>query len=132
VTGSGTTGAVTANFNTSCTNTVTVVNVVGLSGYNSTTPVAQSPTNSGNSTSATATLSSPGSGNGEVVFLGVQGGAVTVTEPSAFSQLYFNSGTQGGGYDAGSYFNPQATTSSTFTLSSKHVWGTIALEINHG
>ena len=72
-TGSGTTGAVTINFTTTCTNTVTVVNIVGLSGYNTTTPIAQSPTNTGNSTSATATLSSPSAANGEVVFLGIQG-----------------------------------------------------------
>ena len=131
-TGSGTTGAVTVNFNTTCTNTVTVVNIVGLSGYNTTTPIAQSPSNSGNSTSATVTLTSPNSGNGEVVFLGIQGGVVTVTQPSGFSQLYFLSGTLGGNYDAGSYFNPHASASSAFTLSSKQAWGSIALEINHG
>jgi hypothetical protein len=131
-TGSGTTGPVTVNFNTSCNNTVTVVNVVGLSGYNTTTLVAQSPTNSGTSTSATATLTSPNSGNGEVVFLGVRGGVLTVTRPSGFAQIFFNSGTQGGNYDAGSYFNPQAIASSVFTLSSRQIWGTIALEINHG
>ncbi len=131
-TGSGTTGAVTINFTTTCTNTVTVVNIVGLSGYNTTTPIAQSPTNTGNSTSAAATLSSPSAANGEVVFLGIQGGVVTVTRPTGFSQLLFNSGSQGGSYDAGSYFNPQASASSTFTLSTKQVWGTIALEINHG
>ena len=131
-TGSGSTGTVTVNFNTSCTNTVTVVNIVGLSGYNTTTPIAQSPTSSGNSTSATATLTSPNSSNGEVVFLGIQGGVVTVTRPSGFSQLFFNSGGQGGSYDVGSYFNSQASASSTFTLSAAHVWGTIAVEINHG
>jgi hypothetical protein len=104
------------NFNTSCTNRVTVVNVVGLSGYNTTTPIAQSPTNSGNSASATATLTSPKTGNGEVAFLGVRGGVVTVTRPSGFSQVFFNSGSQGGSYNAGSYFNPQASASSTFTV----------------
>jgi hypothetical protein len=131
-TGSGSTGAVTVNFNASCNNTVTVVNLVGLSGYNTTTPIAQSPTSSGNSTSAAASLTSPNSGNGEVVFLGVRGGVVTVTAPSGFSQLSFNSGGQGGGYDAGSYFNAHASASSLFALSASHVWGTIALEINHG
>lgn len=57
---------------------------------------------------------------------------MTVTRPTGFSQLFFNSGNQGGGYNAGSYFNPQASASSAFTLSAGHTWGTIALEINHG
>ena len=32
---------------------------------------------------------------------------VTATRPTGFSQVFFNSGNQGGGYNAGSYFDPR-------------------------
>ena len=77
-TGSGASAAATVNFNTSYTNSETVVNVVQLSGNNTTTPIAQSHTNSGSNSPTIGSLTSPNAANGEIEFVGVDGGSGTV------------------------------------------------------
>jgi hypothetical protein len=109
-------------------NVETTIEVVQLSGNNTTTPIAQSINGTGTSTSATATLTSPNTLNGEVVIAGVHGQA-TITAPTGYSQLDTQSGT---GFANGVYIDSSAQGSSSFGLGSTNVpWGTIAIEINH-
>jgi hypothetical protein len=128
-TGNGTNAAVSVSVNGGTGNNVeTTIEVVQLSGNNTTTPIAQSINGTGTSTSATATLTSPNTLNGEVVIAGVHGQA-TITAPTGYSQLDTQSGT---GFANGVYIDSSAQGSSSFGLGSTNVpWGTIAIEINH-
>ncbi len=126
-TGNGSTGTVTVNF--SAGNYETVVNVVQLSGNNTTTPIAQSHTNSGSSSPTIGSLTSPNAANGEIEFVGVDGGSGTVlSTPSGITKL--------DGHDNnfmwGSFFTALAQATESGALNYNHAWGAIAIEINHG
>lgn len=131
-TGNGTSGAVTVNFNASDSNNVTVIDVIQLSGNNTSGPVPQSVTNSGSTSPTIGLLTNPNSINGEIEFVGLQGGQPTITTPSGMTKLDGQTGTNGGGFVMGTYFVNGALGSESGALSAAHPWGTIAIELNHG
>jgi hypothetical protein len=104
------------------------VDVIQLSGNDTTTPVAQSiSTGAGNSATASATFgSAPTGGDGSIIFVGTLA-ASTFTTPAGATAIDVP-GTTG---LFGLYLFDPATTSQNFTVTSGH-WGTIGVEINHG
>jgi hypothetical protein len=129
-TGNGASGAISSAFNSSGTNTVTTVQLMRLSGNDTGTPVNQSTTASATSASPTATLVSPDSADGELVFLGVAGKVnITLTGFTGFTYL---SGSTGSGYAVKPGFKASATASSNLSIGNSKPWGLITLEIQHG
>lgn len=131
-TGNGTTAAVTATFGSTGTNTATTVDVIRLSGNNTTSPIAQSATNGSGSgvpsSPAVATLTSPSALNGEVVFVGAALAAPTISLPTGFTQVDQQAGT---GWSNGAFSTSIAQASASFTLSTAEPWATISIEVNH-
>lgn len=129
--GNGTSGTVTVNFAAGSNANPTVVDVIQLSGNNTTTPIAQAPTALATSGNATANLTSPTTLNGELVLASFLKNAA-ITTPTGFTPVDTMSTGSAGGMDFGLYFNTaaQATTTITSPDSTKG-WGTVALEINH-
>lgn len=129
--GNGATGSVTVSFTGNNKNVLTVVQVIELSGNDTATPIVQSPAATGTTSPATATLTSPGSGNAELVLIGATGNT-TVATPAAFTQLSTQNGATGSGYSVKSAFNATAQASTSSALGANVAWGTIALEIKRG
>jgi hypothetical protein len=135
-TGNGSSGAVNVAIGGSgASNQATVVEVIKLSGNNTTTPVVQAVNKAGTNNSATASLSSPSTASAEVVLVGMQGtgaGGATINAPSGYSALDTTQfGGASGGWTSNAYVNSTAQASSSFSLSQSKPWGTIAIEINH-
>jgi large repetitive protein len=130
-TGTGTaSGTVVLNFTQN--NVATVVDVVVLSGNNTTSPIVQSTTgsNSTGSTTASATLTTPSASDGEIVIVGAAGDPTSLSTPTGWTQFPFQRGSTQA-YGAASYFGPSAQSSTTFTLGTSQKWGTVALDIRH-
>ena len=123
-------GAGTVSVTFSQLNAATEVDVLGLSGDDTASSFAQFATtgSSAPSTSATATLTSPSSGDGEVVLIGTVGNTAGVSIPASWTQLEFAHAASPA-FGVSSEFNPAAQASVSFTLGTSDPWGTIALEI---
>jgi hypothetical protein len=104
----------------------TELDVLVLAGNNTASPVAQSHTTAGTSTTATASLpSAPASGDAEIAWLGTQGNNGGITTPSGWQEVD-ESNSQG----FGSYFTAtNASQSQSFSLGSFASWVTITLDI---
>jgi len=120
-------GTVTVHF-TTANNVTTTIDVVQLSGYNTTSPIARSQPNTGSSSPATgAALTGASASDGEVFFAGLSA-SETMSTPNGYT-----------GLDApatgvhGSWFSSSASSSGVTTaLGASAAWGTIEIEINHG
>ena len=130
-TGSDQTGGTITLSGFTQTNTRTVIEIVRMSGNNTTSPIAQSnPTNSAAAkTVPTATLTSPNSANGEVVIFGTQenAGASAPTPTPTMTNLVYSGGGNGSG---GMYVSSSAAATETFGSTTFH-WATLAIEIAH-
>ena len=108
------------------------VDVFALSGNNTTTPIAQSQTNTGNSTAPMAFLpAAPAAGDLEIGLLGAGGndGGVGAT-PGGWTNLENLNGFSSGGYGVASYYtNTNASASQTFSINTGVHWATIALDL---
>ena len=132
-TGATTTPAVTVNFSQS-DNRATLVQVIVLSGENTTNPIAQfnnaNKCTAGCTTTATATLTNAlSTGSKEIVLVGeAKATATAMTSASWATKLFWArlSGTRGA--NDGSFFGTSAA-SGTVTLGTASLWGAIALEI---
>jgi hypothetical protein len=129
-TGNGSTANVVVTFSGNNKNVLTVVDVVEVAGNDTTTPIAQSTTNTANSATATTTLTSPTAGNGEVDLIAATTNT-TVNTPAGFTQVATASGSTGTGYSFKVAFDATAQASASSTLGASNQWGTIGLEIKH-
>jgi hypothetical protein len=128
--GNGSSGSVAVAFQKANT-TFAGFQVIELSGNNTSSPIAQSKTNSaGTGTSATANFTSaPAAGNAELILFGADAN-VTFTNPSGFNSLDSGSGaTPPRGFRT--VFNSTAQQNTTSTVSASAGWGSIAIEIAH-
>jgi hypothetical protein len=126
-TGNGASGAVSVTVNKSIN--VAVIDVIQLSGNNTSSPIVQSPAGNGSGTTATASLSSPAAGDAELVMFGA-GANATFTTPGGFTSIHTaNAASPAFGYR--SAFNSTAQASASSTVSASVPWGSIALEIAH-
>jgi hypothetical protein len=122
-TGSGSTAAVSANFAASLLST-TAIEVVQLTGNNTSASITQHTGATGTSSPITSTFgTSPASFDGEVVFFATPTGGVTLT-PAA-------TGTFGSGLTMGFTVIDPAATSQSFTMSTSGAWGSIGMEFPH-
>jgi hypothetical protein len=131
-TGNGTSSVVTVK--TGKTSTIAAIDVIQLSGNDTTTPVvASNVTNStgGGSTTATATLTSPAAGDAELVLFGAAGANASFTTPTGFSSIDSGNGSSPSNYGFRTVFDAAAQTSASSTVAPSAKWGTIALEIKH-
>jgi hypothetical protein len=132
-TGTTTSPAVTVTFSKS-DNIATLVQVIVLSGENTTNPIAQSNnTNkctSGCTTVATATLtSSLSAGSKEIVFVGeAKATAIPMASTSWATKMFWAQFSATTGDNVGSFFGTTAA-SGTVTLGTASLWGAIALEV---
>jgi hypothetical protein len=132
-TGTTTSPAVTVTFSKS-DNIATLVQVIVLSGENTTNPIAQSNnTNkctSGCTTVATATLtSSLSAGSKEIVFVGeAKATAISMASTSWATKMFWAQFSATTGDNVGSFFGTTAA-SGTVTLGTASLWGAIALEV---
>ena len=103
-----------------------------LSGNDTTTPIAQSPTPPAIALlTASANLSTPNAANGEIILASFLANAAFTT-PAGFSALESFSTGSNGGENYGVYFNSSAQASTSITSGGLGLgWGTIALELNH-
>ena len=130
-TATGSTGSVTVNFASETNANPAVVDVIELSGNDTTTPIAQSPTNASALLTATANLSSPNAANGEMILVSYMANAA-LTTPAGFSALESFSTGANGGENYGVYFSSSAQASTSITSGGLGLGsGTIALELNH-
>lgn len=131
-TASGTSnGTVVVNFSDN-KNNKTVVDVVQLSGNDTSNVIAHSVTafDASANTTASATISNASSANGEIFFVGVPNGSATsMSTPSGFTGLDApaTTGTNGLWFKAAAQ-----TTAVSTTLGASRDWGAIALELSHG
>ena len=126
-TGTGTSGGTVIVKFSKANNVATTIDVVQLSGNNTSASVSSAvSTNTG--TTVTGGPLSPGSSNdGEVFFAGLSV-ATSTSLPSGYTALDVPTSTV-----HGSWFNSSASSSGvTTTLGASAVWGTIEIEINHG
>jgi hypothetical protein len=131
-TGSGTTnGAVTVTFS-SANNVSTTIDVVQLSGNNTSTPIAGSAVSTGTGTTATGGSLSPGNASdGEVFFAGLSASATMSTPAGGYTALDAPVSPATGAH--GSWFSTAASaTGASTTLGASATWGTIEIEITHG
>jgi hypothetical protein len=132
-TGTTTNPAVTVTFNKS-DNRRTLVQVLVLSGENTTSPIAQSNNANkcitGCTTTATATLPNPlTTGSKEVVLVGEAATTATsMTSTSWATKLFWARQTGTTGCNYGSFFGA-STLSGTVTLGTANVWGALTVEI---
>jgi hypothetical protein len=109
------------------------LDVVALSGNNTTTPIAQNKTNTGTSASPTATLTAaPAAGDMEIAFMGSSSNSGGVgSTPTGWTNIENkNSGTPA--YGVASYdTNTNGSTSQAFSFSNSVGWAAIALDIAH-
>lgn len=129
-TGNGTSGTVVVNFS-SANNVTTTVDVIQLSGDNTTNPIAGFAVSTGNVSTVTGGTLSPGaSSDGELFFVGLSA-AETMTTPASYTALDapVNPATAThGGWSSTSASGSGVTT----TLGASATWGTIEIEISHG
>ncbi len=109
------------------------LDVFALAGNNTTSPVVQSDTNTGTSTTPTAILpTTPTGGDLEIAMFGTGGqdGSLGAT-PTGWTNVGALTGTNGGhAYGEASYYtNTNASTSQAFSVGDSVAWGTIALDI---
>jgi hypothetical protein len=130
-TATGSAGTVTVNFAGGSNANPTVVEVVQLSGNNTTTPIAQESTATGVLGAASADLTAPNASNGELVLVSYLANAA-ITTPTGFTAVdTFTTGSNGG-ESYGVYFKSSAQSSTSASSASLGLgWGTIAIEINH-
>jgi hypothetical protein len=132
-TGTTTSPAVTVTFGKS-DNIATLVQVIVLSGDNTTAPIAQSNNTNkcttGCTTTATVTLpNSLSVGSKEVVLVGEAANTgASMSSSSWATKLFWARVTGGTGCNYGSFFGA-STASGTVTLGTANVWGAIALEV---
>lgn len=132
-TGTTTSPAVTVTFNKS-DNLATLVQVLVLSGENTTAPIAQSNNTNkcttGCTTTATATLPNPlSTGSKEVVLVGeAKNTGTSMSSSSWATKLFWARKTGATGCNYGSFFGT-STASGTVTLGTANVWGALALEV---
>lgn len=132
-TGTTTSPAVTVTFDKS-DNLATLVQVIVLSGENTTAPIAQgNNTNmctTGCTTTATATLPNPlATGSEEVVLVGEAANTgASMTSASWATKLFWARATGSAGANYGTFFGT-STASGTVTLGTANVWGALALEV---
>jgi hypothetical protein len=107
------------------------LDVLALSGNNTATPIANSGTNTGTSTSPTALLSAvPASGDLEISLNGAAGydGGVGTT-PTGWTQEEANQNS-GNAYGVASYYtNSNGSTSQAFAFTNSIAWATIAIDV---
>jgi hypothetical protein len=136
-TGTGTaSGTVTVNFN-NLDNIGTLVQVVVMSGNNTTTPIAQSPTPTTCTTSctaaATANLTSPSATSGEIVLTGQAKatGTATTSSTTGMTRMSWNQVSGGTGFNASTWSDVSAQATSNYTFGTTGApWGTIAVEVS--
>ncbi len=109
------------------------LDVFSLAGNNTTSPIVQSDTNTGTSTTPTAILpTTPAAGDLEIAMFGTGGqdGSLGAT-PTGWTNVGALTGTNGGHqYGEASYYtNTNASTSQAFSMGDSVAWGTIALDI---
>jgi hypothetical protein len=132
-TGTTTTPAVTVTFNKS-DNLATLVQVLVLSGENTTAPIAQSNNTNkcttGCTTTATATLPAAlSTGSKEIVLVGEAATTATaMTSASWATKLFWARKTTATGCNYGSFFGTSVA-SGTVTLGVADPWGALALEV---
>jgi hypothetical protein len=131
-TGTGTaSGKVTVTFN-NADNIGTLVEVLVLSGNRTSSPIAQSLTNTASSNSATALLTTPSSSNAEVVLVAQGDTGTTMGTPSGWTRNFWNTVTGPTGANFGAFYGPSASASQSISLGANAQWGAIALEITRG
>ncbi|HEV3382936.1 MAG TPA: fibronectin type III domain-containing protein [Trebonia sp.] len=126
-TGSGTTnGTVTVTFDTT-NNVNTTIDVVGLSGYNTSSPIAGSAVSSSSGTTATGSALTPGnSSDGELFFAGLTS-ATSMTTPTGYTALDVPASTVHGSW----YSTSASATGISATLGVSSTGATIEIEIAH-
>ena len=129
-TGAGTaSGTVTVTFN-NADNIATLVEVLVLSGENTRTPVVQSVTNTGTSSTAAALLTSPSSSNAEIALVAeAKDTATQMSTPTGWTQFTWQHKPGANGTNVATYSGPSAAASQNVTLGTSAAWGTTALEI---
>jgi trimeric autotransporter adhesin len=127
-TGSGTSnGTVTVSFS-AANNVSTTIDVVQLSGNNTSTPVAGSAVSTNTGTAVTGGSLSPGNPNdGEVFFAGLTT-STTMSAPTGYTALDVPATTVHGSWFSSSASSPGATAN----LGASSTWGSVEIEINHG
>jgi hypothetical protein len=130
------TGSLTVNFaqRLFIGNQVTIINLIRLQGNSTTTPILTANVGkaTGTATSATANLpNAPSGADAGLVFLSAQQGLglPAPTASPAMSNVFYSQQTAG---TMGIYSKVPASQSESFGVGSNRIWGTIALEINHG
>jgi hypothetical protein len=124
---------VTVTFNKS-DNIATLVQVIVLSGENTTAPIAQSNNTNKCTTgcTTTATVTLPGSlstGSKEIVLVGEAANSGASMSSTSWAMTMFWARVMGGtGCNYGSFFGT-STASGTVTLGTANVWGALALEV---
>jgi hypothetical protein len=132
-TGTAASPAVTVTFNKS-DNIATLVQVIVLSGENTTAPIAQSNNTNKCTTgcTTTATVTLPGSlstGSKEIVLVGEAANSGASMSSTSWATTMFWARVMGGtGCNYGSFFGT-STASGTVTLGTANVWGALALEV---
>ena len=127
-TGSGASnGSVAVTFS-AANNKSTTIDVVQLSGNNTSTPIAGSAISTGTGSAVTGGSLTPGnSGDGEVFFAGLSAPA-SMSTPGGYTALDVPASTV-----HGSWFSSSASPSGvSTTLGASATWGTIEVEISHG
>jgi len=126
--GSGTAnGTVSVKFS-SANNIGTTIDVVQLSGNNTSTPIAGSAVSTGTGTTVTGGSLSPGNASdGELFFAGLSG-STTMSTPAGYTALDVPAP---GAH--GSWFGSTASAAGvTSSLGASSTWGAIEVEISHG
>jgi hypothetical protein len=131
-TATGASGTVKVNFAGGSNANPTVVEVVELSSVQQTNLIAQQTTAAAPLGTATANLSSPDTGDGEVVLVSYLANA-SLTTPPGFTTLDTISTGSNGGENYGVYFSSSAQASTSISSGGLGLgWGTIAIELTHG
>jgi hypothetical protein len=113
-----------------------VVQVVQVTGANTTTPIAATATpGAASNTSASVSFPAPSSGDAQILVVGVgKGTAVTVSPPAGFTELQDTTASNGGNtvnLEASVTSSP-VTGPATATLSAADTWATLGIELKHG
>jgi Fibronectin type III domain len=109
-------------------NLLTTVDVLQLSGVNTTSPVVRSAVSTGSSATATGgALTGASAGDGEVFFAGL-GTLTTMSSPAGYTAV--DAPAAGSPAWEGSWFNPSASSAPIkASLGASTVWGTIEIEL---
>ena len=129
-TANGSNEPVKVNFASGSNANPTVIDVIELSGNNTSAPVAQQATASSLLLTATGTLESPNAANAELLMVSYMANA-SLTTPHGFTALDTLQTGSNGGECYGLYFSASAQASTSVSSSGLGLgWGTIAIEIN--